>query len=170
MSQARPRFGWGHVNINVRDLDRSVEFYRKLGFDVFLPAIPYLNLHDGPEGRPLPEAAATALGINAGTRGRACIMGLGAGFPKLDLTELEDVRQTEPRRNSDLGLVRICLASNDLRGDVARLVEQGVDFLSEPVEAYNGMAEIAVCIDPDGTLIELIQVHLERWPSEGERT
>jgi len=25
------------------------------------------------------------------------------------------------------------------------------------------MAEIAVCIDPDGTLIELIQVHFDKW-------
>jgi catechol 2,3-dioxygenase-like lactoylglutathione lyase family enzyme len=170
MSQAPPRFGWGHVNINVRDLDRAVEFYRKLGFDVFLPAIPYLNLQDGPECRPLPDAAATAFGVKGGTRGRACIMELDAGFPKLDLTELEDVQQTEPRRNSDLGLVRICLASNDLRADVARLAEQGIDFISEPVEAHNGMAEIAVCVDPDGTLIELIQVHLERWSKDGERT
>ena len=27
----------------------------------------------------------------------------------------------------------------------------------------DGMAEIAVCIDPDGTLIELIQVHFDKW-------
>jgi hypothetical protein len=26
------------------------------------------------------------------------------------------------------------------------------------------MAEVAVCRDPDSTLIELLQVHLERWP------
>ena len=38
------RFGWGHININVSDLDASVGFYEKLGFEVFIPGIPYLNL------------------------------------------------------------------------------------------------------------------------------
>jgi hypothetical protein len=28
------------------------------------------------------------------------------------------------------------------------------------------MAEVAVCKDPDGALIELLQVNLERWPKK----
>jgi catechol 2,3-dioxygenase-like lactoylglutathione lyase family enzyme len=165
MTDETPLFDWGHVNINVSDLDRSVDFYRKLGFEVFLPGIPYLDLDNGADHRPMPEAAAAALGVSVGARGRACIMELGSGFPKLDLTELEDLEQAAPLKNSDLGLVRICLISRDLAGDVAWLREQGVEFVREPGEGHNGMADVAVCVDPDGTLIELLEVHLERWPA-----
>ncbi len=92
-------------------------------------------------------------------------MQLNGGFPKIDLTELADVSLTGPLRNDDLGLVRLCLATNDLIRDVAKLETQGVDFLSEPQSGHDGLAEIAVCKDPDGTLIELLQVHLGRWQS-----
>ncbi len=163
MNEQPVRLGWGHININVRDLDRSVAFYRQLGFEVLLPGIPYLDLEEGPETRPLPDAAARALGVPAGTRGRACIMQLDDGFPKIDLTEWAGDGQTAPPGNADLGLVRLCLASADLAGDVARLTAQGVEFLSPPTDTHNGLADVAVCRDPDGTLIELIQLHLERW-------
>jgi predicted enzyme related to lactoylglutathione lyase len=51
----------------------------------------------------------------------------------------------------------------NLEADYKRLIDLGVDFISPPMTAKDGMAEIAVCIDPDGTLIELIQVHLDKW-------
>lgn len=60
MSATRPRFGWGHININVRDLDRSIAFYRKLGFEIFIPAIPYLAMDTSAEAKPVPETAAHA--------------------------------------------------------------------------------------------------------------
>ena len=71
--------------------------------------------------------------------------------------------QSKPLNNGDLGLVRICLASSDLVSDYERLVEENVDFISAPKITNGGLAEIATCIDPEGTLIELIQVHLEKW-------
>ena len=41
MSRQLPRFGGSHITINVRDLDRSVECYRKFGFEILLLAILY---------------------------------------------------------------------------------------------------------------------------------
>ena len=158
------RFGWGHININVSDLDASIRFYQILGFELFIPGIPYLDL--GTE-RPneMSPGAANALGIPAGARGRACIMQLDNGFPKIDLTELADLEQREPLQNQDRGLVRLCLVSRDLAADVDYLASQGVEFLSPPETCHERLAEVATCKDPDGTLIELLQVHLERWPS-----
>ena len=159
------QLGWGHINLNVRNLDRSVAFYELLGFEIFFPAIPYLGLSSKPGTNPLPEAAEQALGLPKGTRGRACIMKLGAGFPMLDLTEFEAPPQSAPPlENRDRGFVRICLASQNLAQDHARLQAQGVEFLSAPTTAHDGLAEIAICSDPDGALIELIQIHLDRWP------
>lgn len=82
MSGEKPEFGWGHININVRDLDRSIAFYEKLGFEIFIPGIPYPALDTGSESKVLTDETTRALGIHQGTRGRACIMQLDDGFPK----------------------------------------------------------------------------------------
>ena len=161
------RFAWGHININVRDLDVSIAFYERLGFEAFIRGIPYLALNAA-QGQPLADDAATGLGVPPGTTGRACIMQLDAGFPKIDLTEYSGLEQREPLQNTDRGLVRICLVSQDLAHDYAQLVEQGVRFLTPPQTCHERMAEVATCVDPDGTLIELLQVHLERWPGLGD--
>lgn len=156
------RFGWGHVNINVRDLDASVAFYEKLGFQSFIPAIPYLNLSQDTEA-PIPAEAGEALGLERETAGRACIMQLDDGFPKLDLTELRGGEPRKPLKNRDLGLVRICLISEDLAADYEHLQSRGVPFLAPPAACHERLADVAVCVDPDGTLIELLQVYLDRW-------
>ena len=90
-------------------------------------------------------------------------MQLDDGFPKIDLTEFADLELGGPLRNADLGLVRICLITEDLQREVAYLKAEGVKFISEPKVGHNELAVIAVCKDPDGTLIELLQVYLERW-------
>ncbi len=163
MSDRAAKLGWGHININVRNLDRSIEFYEKLGFEVFIPGVPYLGLASAPAPKALADDSADALGLARGTTGRACIMQLDDSFPKIDLTELADLDQREPLTNSDVGLVRICLATDDLDREVKRLQAEGVEFLSEPKAGHAGLADVAVCKDPDGTLIELLQVYLERW-------
>ncbi|MEM8564230.1 MAG: VOC family protein [Pseudomonadota bacterium] len=156
----RVSLGWGHVNINVSDLDVAIAFYAKLGFSVFIPAIPYLNMQ---AKVPADIAATEALGLSTRTRGRACIMQLDDGFPKLDLTELVDVETRAPLRNQDVGVVRICLSCENLEQDYATLSELGVPFLTPPQDCPERLARIAVCQDPDGTLIELIQINLENW-------
>lgn len=163
MSEKERGFRWGHVNINVRDLDTSVEFYRKLGFEIFIPGVPYLALSNDVAAQPLPSNAAEALGLEGNARGRACIMQLDEGFPKIDLTEFAGLNQNKPLGNSDLGLVRICLVTENLQSDVERLKAEGIEFISEPKAGHMGLVDMAVCRDPDGSLIELLQVYMERW-------
>ena len=140
-----------------------MEFYQKLGFEVFIPGIPYLKLRTDREAV-IPTQTARALGLPEDTKGRACIMQLHNGLPKLDLTELSNAAQRSPLGNSDRGLVRICLVSQNLDADYVRFSSLGVEFLTPPVTCVSRMTEVAVCRDPEGTLIELLQVHLERWP------
>jgi len=90
-------------------------------------------------------------------------MQLDHGFPKIDLTELSENNQLEPLSNQDLGLVRICLVSEDLAGDYEALRNQGVRFLTPPAVCHERLADVAVCVDPDGALIEILQVYLDRW-------
>ena len=44
MNDQALKLAWGHININVSNLERSIAFYQHLGFQVFIPAIPYLGL------------------------------------------------------------------------------------------------------------------------------
>ena len=163
MQISTPKLSWGHININVRDLERSISFYEKLGFQTFIPSIPYLGLTLEGGATEMPSDCAEALGVDASMRGRACIMGLKGAFPMIDLTEFEGGDPAPPPSTRDLGAVRICLASQDLASDYAQLVAAGVSFVSPPCLAKAGMATIAICSDPDGTLIELIQLHTENW-------
>ena len=157
-----PQFGWWHININVSNLDASIEFYAKLGFQPFVPAVPYLNLNKETPTE-IPAPASEALGLADNTKGRACIMQLDDGFPKIDLTELSVDHQHSPLANADIGVVRLCLISEDLVSAYADLTSQGVEFLSPPATCHDRLADVAVCKDPDGTLIELLQVYLDRW-------
>jgi catechol 2,3-dioxygenase-like lactoylglutathione lyase family enzyme len=163
MNDQALKLAWGHININVSNLERSIAFYQHLGFQVFIPAIPYLGLTTQAEPVTLQKPSARALGIAQNTRGRACIMELDDGFPKLDLTEFDEEKPKRPLANSDLGLVRICLVSQNLKLDYDRLTTLGVEFISAPQSDAGGLADVAVCRDPDGTLIELLQVYLENW-------
>lgn len=163
MSDDTPKLSWGHINLNVSNLERSIAFYSKLGFEVFIPAIPYLGMTADAGHDPLSVGSSTALGVPSGTTGRACIMQLGDGFPKLDLTEFSDLQQAPPLTNGDLGFVRLCLGTEDLAKDVQRLSARGVEFVSDPQTGHAGLADVAVCMDPDGALIELIQIYPDRW-------
>jgi len=181
MSDRTPKFGWGHININVSNLDRSIAFYKRIGFEDFRPGIPYLGLTNETEPAGMPDDSAQALGLPSGTRGRACILQLGDGYPKLDLIEVvhsgpenapEHASQNtmgetpkQPLTNQDTGIVRLCLNTRNLAEDFETLSKQGVIFLSAPQPAKDAMADIATCMDPDGALIELIQVHRDKWPA-----
>lgn len=159
----RTRLSWGHINVNVSELEVSIAFYEKLGFSLLMPAIPYLGLGMDSPATPLLAEEGQALGLDALTTGRACIMQLGDGYPKLDLTEFSTHDPRRPLSNSDIGIVRLCLASADLEKDYADLSDSGVRFISSPTSCRGGLARIAVCVDPDETLIELIEVDREKW-------
>jgi len=162
-----PSLSWGHVNLNVSDLERSIAFYEQLGFAEFLPGIAYLGITRAGSPAPIPDACARALGLAQGTRAKGCILGLPGGFPMLDLTAYDATGPGDAVSGGAPGWERICLASQDLDADVARLEGAGVPFLTKPAEDPDGLARIAVCLDPDGHRIELIQIAFERWSRPG---
>ncbi|HCD27654.1 MAG TPA: VOC family protein [Gammaproteobacteria bacterium] len=156
------KLSWGHININVSDLDRSIAFYKKLGFSLLIPGVPYLGIRKDSRSE-IPAEQRNALGVPSGTTARACIMQLDHSFPKIDLTEYAKDSPQAAAFNDDLGIVRICLGTQNVAQDYEHLKSAGVEFLSEPTGGVGGLADIAICRDPDGTLIELIEIHLEKW-------
>jgi len=162
MTEHTTSFSWGHINVNVTDLDQSIAFYQKLGFELLILGIPYLGLNQ--DLRAPAVNMTEALDLEADVTGRACIMQLGQGYPKLDLTQWQSADASRPLNSSDVGIVRLCLGTSNLAEDYAHLLDQGVTFITAPQSAHRGMADIATCLDPDGAQIELIQVHYDKWP------
>lgn len=129
---------------------------------MLIPGVPYLGISKDSVAE-IPAAQSNALAVPAGTTARACIMQLDEGFPKIDLTEYSKGSPHAAAANDDLGIARLCLATQNLAQDYALLIDAGVEFLSEPTEGVGGLADIAICRDPDGALIELIELHLDKW-------
>lgn len=57
------------------------------------------------------------------------------------------------------------MASSNLTSEYESPGRLNVDFISTPQTKRGGLAEIKLYIDADGTLIELIQLHLDEMLS-----
>jgi glyoxylase I family protein len=142
-----------HINVNVTNFERSLKFYELLGFKIIrdLNEVGNSKLDKG-------------LRISNG-RGRAVLMILGDSprSTRLDLIEWKNP-PTEGQAHPHLwhaGLCRIALRTRTLLKDYEELKTKGIEFWSEPqmFEVREGRQEGFVCCsDPDGTVIELIQV------------
>jgi catechol 2,3-dioxygenase-like lactoylglutathione lyase family enzyme len=142
---------WHLVNVNVRDLDRSVAFYSALGFEEFtrftIDDPRQAALHRVPNFRSL----------------RAAMLRLpDRAPPYLDLVEyLEPPTKGEARPDlAHVGPGRIAFRTSDIVSTYQQLKEMNVRFLMElrnlgPSPA-SGRPLLALFFeDPDGTVIEL---------------
>jgi glyoxylase I family protein len=141
-----------HVNVNCSDFERSLQFYKMLGFKVAL---------DIPE---VGDGSDTARGLGLpGSTARAAIMTLSDDphATRLDLIEWKSPRDAEKpyARLNHLGIARIALFTRELREEYQRLKGEGVRFISEPVTIRTGAGDalFACFYDPDGTILELIE-------------
>jgi len=143
--------GLVHVNVNCSDFDRSRAFYEMLGFE-HLMDVPATNT---------PEVAAAVGMPPYQVKGALLILKTGSTPFVLDLLEWQkpaDATAPYPHLYH-LGIARIALSSDDLEGDMAKLQEAGVEFLSEPasVRLENRTTTFVCFKDPDGTILELAQ-------------
>ncbi len=140
-----------HLNINCTDHERSRAFYELLGFHV---------VHEIPEGSD--PAMAKALGLPEDVRAKAVIMMIDPTDQRscrLDLIEWTSpatVGTPYPTLNH-AGVARVALFTTGLDAEYERLLAAGVSFLSEPV-VMRGDIKFVCFEDPDGTILELIEV------------
>ena len=141
-----------HININVTDFERSLTFYKNLGFKVVL------NIGEGPN-----KANDVGLGIpNSVARAALLALGDDPRATRIDLIEWKKP-QTEGAPYPHLyhtGAARIALFTKDLDQEYERLKGMGVECVSEPVTIQFGNkagAKFFCFKDPDGTFLELIE-------------
>lgn len=145
--------GLVHVNINCSDFERSEEFYRLLGFERLIDVAPTTS----------PEVAAAVGMPPYQVRGALLALRSGTQSVIVDLLEWRSPRdESAPYEHLyHLGIARIAFATTDLDGDMARLKQHGVRFLSEPASVTLPGATASsrfVCFfDPDGTVLELVE-------------
>ena len=144
-----------HLNLNVSDVQTSLDFYRKLGFQV---------LHvfgDGPQGSG--ENVEDGMEFQGG-RCRGAVITLGDHprcWTKLELIEWVDPppEAREPGAPHALGVSRIALRCKQLHALVKRLEDEGIVFETPPQETdIVGAKGFALFRDPDGVLLELIEL------------
>ncbi|HIA46719.1 MAG TPA: hypothetical protein EYN96_01800 [Candidatus Hydrogenedentes bacterium] len=144
--------GMVHVNINCSDFDRSVEFYKSLGFKL-LAMVPERNT---------PEVAA-AVGMPPYLV-KGGLMLLPGSTMMIDLLEWKEPHDDAPPYSHlyHLGIARLAMSTTDMDADVATLKSRGVELISEPATVGGGggmPASRFVCFkDPDGTILELVQM------------
>src|SRR5262249_16475188 len=137
---------------NVRDLDESVAFYRLLGWEV-------LNDRRHVEW---PDFVATLFDMTR-ARGRGVLMNLPADpeGPMLDLIEwVEPKAQFPPIPVPARAVPRIiAFRTKNVHAAYAALKEKGVRFTREMFSHPElGVIGSCCCYDPNGNLIELIEL------------
>jgi catechol 2,3-dioxygenase-like lactoylglutathione lyase family enzyme len=170
-----------HVNIVCTDFEKSYAYYTervglipltRRGAGIPDPINP-TRAADGRlpgEARTRPEdgaASARALGLEAdmGSRGVLLYWPGSPEGPYIDLLQWTEGGQFLERTPKDIGLERLAMQVDDIEGEYTRMRERGVEFVSEPVPIRLGatMIKIVFFRDPDGTLLELIELASGGW-------
>lgn len=139
-----------HVNVCVTDMERSISFYEKLGFN----KVNDFVLDDPSVG--------DALGLKAKKlHGVFMRLGNDENAPVLDLVQFIDPpTQGKPYPTlNNVGICRIAFTVDDIDTTYADLQALKVDFLAplKKIKGPDGATIGVVCFkDPDGTILELI--------------
>lgn len=137
---------FSHLCIGVSDLERSLDFYRRLlGFDVVFDVT-------------LEGASLEAVTGTSGAKGR--MVGGLVGGAMIELLALGSTEQ--PAAGPHVGYTNMSFSVRDLDAAHRRVLELGFGAAQEPVEI--GGVRMFFVTDPDGTPIELVE-----YPN-GERT
>lgn len=117
-----------HTCYRIGDIDRSVDFYQRLGFEEL-------------RRMPIRDEA-----INV-------FMGLPGDGPRLELTYNHGVDSYD----LGTGYNHIALTVEDLDGTLERLAEQGIEPEKPPYTVREGGSRLCFVRDPDGYRVELIE-------------
>jgi catechol 2,3-dioxygenase-like lactoylglutathione lyase family enzyme len=132
-----------HVSFTVGELERSIAFYSRFGFE---PHKRYLSA--GAE-------------VDEGTDTEHADMEIQwlrhpLGGPMLELIRYMHHPADRAAHNSQVGAAHLCFAVDDVFGAHAELSADGIVFLSDPHEDEFGVRWVYMR-DPDGNAVEIVQ-------------
>jgi len=156
-----------HVNVNCSNLERSLNFYKMIGFREVLnfdesPNALTNSRIDSKEAPPDPGTwSALGLPEESSFRGRLLILGDNPRATRLDLLEWTHPKaEGKPYPHlTHVGIARICFKVKDAWQAYEELKTKGVEPFSEPRESGLGGTQQLVfcCRDPDGTVLEFME-------------
>lgn len=141
-----------HIAVNVKDLDRSVEFYRRLGFQILADRTvtnPRLA-----EAFAVPSSECRFVHLRLGDDETATV---------LDVVEWFDPATADgpgtPTQNQR-GITRFAVLTEDTDRVYRELSEAGVEFVTKPTTVMTPEGGWRVCLvkDPDGVVIQITQL------------
>jgi catechol 2,3-dioxygenase-like lactoylglutathione lyase family enzyme len=148
-----------HVNVNCTDIRRSIAFYEKFGFEVV-----HVIAEDTKDLDPTADLMAGAAGYR-GSHCRGVIMSLGDHprcWTKLELLQYtQPPTEPEPERSLfQVGYCRMAIRCKDIHAEVERLKSEGVEFECDVETSKTvGTLSYAFARDPDGAIVELLELH-----------
>lgn len=157
-----------HAGIGVSNMVESVRFYRTvLGFDRLLYEFEgNIQAVDLIEGRSLPMKLAI---LGRSQPGDVKETFLPAGMIKLfEVPGIKGRHIYSGRRWGDIGCMELGLDVTGLEEVVGEIQSKGVEIYLSPVEIDMGSGSkgvIAYIRDPDGTIIELVEIKTVAWLS-----
>jgi catechol 2,3-dioxygenase-like lactoylglutathione lyase family enzyme len=140
-----------HVGITVRDLDRSLAFYRE-----FFGIEPlFRGLGENPD-----------IGRSVGLDDvRIQYAFLDLGNTRIELLQYERPlgRSTQDLRNCDVGAFHVCFDVDDLMATYERLKAAGIKFITSPIRLADDHGALAglqyvYFRDPDGLMLQLYEM------------
>ena len=139
--------GFNHIGVSVRDLDRSIEFYRDL-LGLALIAAPF------PFSGPM---FSQVMGVED-AKGRMCVMrAANVQLELFEFTSPEPAPKDPDHSVAHHGLTHFGIDVEDIDATYARLVAAGVRFHC-PVQTFPGGMRATYGRDMDGNVFELLQM------------
>ncbi len=157
-----------HIGVGVSDIDKSENFYKKtLGFDRLLYSHKGIISDMEPVIGKSTNVNMSIWERSAPVTGLATV--LPAGIVKLiHVPNYNGQHIYKERRWGDIGCMEFCMDVSNLRSFVSKLEAKGIKIFLNPVTIDMGSGSkglVAYIRDPDGTVIEFVEIETVAWMS-----
>jgi catechol 2,3-dioxygenase-like lactoylglutathione lyase family enzyme len=144
--------GFHHVSMSVKDVDTSIAFYRDGLGCTLLPNGGERFGKEVSEGLGIPNVRIKNYKLRAPNSSVI-----------IELIEyVSHPGRPMQRTVNDHQIAHICFTVKDLDAVYASMVDEGVKFLSKPVVVAQTGAKFNIAYDPDGNMIELVQLPVKK--------
>ena len=135
-----------HAGIVVSDINRSLNFYNNiLGLKVIKDVIEVGPFIDSIQG--LKNVRVNTIKMVTEDGGM------------IELLHFHS-HPEEPKERPfpEIGVSHVAFAVDNLEDEYKRLLKHNIKFICKPMVSPDGFAKVTFCRDPDGTLIELVEI------------